>query len=161
MVPVDQAGVVLHMTVLLHALLTYVSDSTKMCIFPSAGRWLQTQHTLSSPTSAMEKVTYSKGTRQTESSDTASPAEFISLCLPEHFDALGFGSKQSLHQGESKCREPPSTGIFNISPFGHPWHQAPRLQGGSEYFPQCTFSCYTLPLGFGDDICAFIQRGSS
>lgn len=63
MVPVDRAGVMLHITIFLHAPLPYLSSSTKRCTFPSASRWQQSQHTRSSATSAMQKVTYSKGTR--------------------------------------------------------------------------------------------------
>lgn len=122
---------------------------------------LQIQHTLSSPISAVEEVTYSTGMRQPARCDTVSPAEFTSLCLPEHFDALGFGSKQQLHQGESKCREPPSTGIFNISPLGHPWHQAADCREVVNISPSVHSPVDTFPLGFGDDICAFIEWGSS
>lgn len=60
--PVDHTGAMLYITTL-HALLLYLSGSTKRCVFPSASRWLQSQHTLSSTTSAMQKVTYSKGMR--------------------------------------------------------------------------------------------------
>lgn len=134
-VPMDRAEVRLHITIFLHAPLAYLSSSTKRCTFPSASRWQQSQHTLSSATSAMQKVTYSKGTRQTASGDTISPTGFISHHLPECFDASRFGSKQSGHQGESRCREPPRAGIFNISPLGCPWHQAPGYKEVVNIFP--------------------------